>query len=682
MENLFANSSDYGSISAYNAKWEEMVTTSHNNFDMNALRVNPQRKKMVMEYAEIVGEKIYWRSVEMYINPERLSMTNSKIKQKAYTRGGIFYHHWGSDHWTLQLTGYTGLATMDALLEIERLYEVSGKILLDTKDSLLIHKTESVDPVYPVGNLQKLIGSNGSSRAAVDVANLYGENVDNGLSNNNMSRSRSYGRNINQYGLAEVDYEKRKKELEKIKVSKSQPINQLTNNKICQNLTLIYKNIADSADLSAKINDIYKELNSYVSRKENRGEYMDFNAMYQKAQGLAKEMLSGYSSTLQGEVAYDVTHMLHIGYDNHMYDLAYVPGTNAMSTYVVNNSNLPEGVSSFTAISDSSTYSASSTYSSSSTYSTNLSNDVSNYTINNLPTNTSVDKIWEYGVDSASLLNKEIELVSRIFHGSNFDASSDAIKSELYNDSSLSWLWDEVKDQNRPRYIFIYFDGRVFIGHFDSFSWGRVAQHPLVNYELRFTVCHQIILKSVGDDPSPDEDRLIGILPKPPANPPPVPAPTPPPPTPAPTPTPPPAQEKPTTKTGVVVNCHKLNVRKGPGMSHSSFEWLSRGDKVTVIGKEGEWHKVTTASGKTGYVHQDFISIDGADINATSNSIKTGIVYNCSQLNIRNKPSDSGKVVGAFKAGDKVSILGEQSGWYKVQMGSSQGYSSKKYIKA
>ncbi|MFW6014947.1 MAG: hypothetical protein ACOCRK_00755 [bacterium] len=56
---------------------------------------------------------------------------------------------------------------------------------------------------------------------------------------------------------------------------------------------------------------------------------------------------------------------------------------------------------------------------------------------------------------------------------------------------------DEILDEWRPRQVFIYFENRVYIGHFSNFSWNRVAQHPLIQYEIRFTVIREIILSSI-----------------------------------------------------------------------------------------------------------------------------------------------------------------------------------------
>lgn len=49
-------------------------------------------------------------------------------------------------------------------------------------------------------------------------------------------------------------------------------------------------------------------------------------------------------------------------------------------------------------------------------------------------------------------------------------------------------------------------------------------------------------------------------------------------------------------------------------------------------------------------------------------------------LNIRNKPSTSGAIVGKFINHNACEILGEENGWYKIKSGKVEGYVSGEYI--
>lgn len=61
-----------------------------------------------------------------------------------------------------------------------------------------------------------------------------------------------------------------------------------------------------------------------------------------------------------------------------------------------------------------------------------------------------------------------------------------------------------------------------------------------------------------------------------------------------------------------------------------------------------------------------------------------GEVFDCSKLNIRSSATSSTQdnKIGILSCGDKVQLLKECDGWYKVQTGNNiTGYVSRKYIK-
>ena len=65
----------------------------------------------------------------MYINPSKLSFSQSKIVSKQIARGGIFYHHYGEDHPTMSLSGTTGMSAMKGLKRLEMVFHASGTLL-------------------------------------------------------------------------------------------------------------------------------------------------------------------------------------------------------------------------------------------------------------------------------------------------------------------------------------------------------------------------------------------------------------------------------------------------------------------------------------------------------------------------------------------------------------------------
>ena len=58
----------------------------------------------------------------------------------------------------------------------------------------------------------------------------------------------------------------------------------------------------------------------------------------------------------------------------------------------------------------------------------------------------------------------------------------------------------------------------------------------------------------------------------------------------------------------------------------------------------------------------------------------TGKVVNADSLNVRKGPSISFDIIGKLSGGDKVKVIGESNGWYKIEYNGTHGYVSGSYI--
>lgn len=139
-------------------------------------------------------------------------------------------------------------------------------------------------------------------------------------------------------------------------------------------------------------------------------------------------------------------------------------------------------------------------------------------------------------------------------------------------------------------------------------------------------------------------------------------------------------------KKGVVKVNSALNMRSGPGSNYGVIGTLRNNDKVEIIKEVDGWYEIRF-NGKVGYASKSYITIvnEGSN-NGNESGIKEGTVYGVStNLNVRTGPGTSYQVIGYLLSGDKVKILGEENGWYKVQFnastGTKNGYVSKDYIK-
>ena len=59
---------------------------------------------------------------------------------------------------------------------------------------------------------------------------------------------------------------------------------------------------------------------------------------------------------------------------------------------------------------------------------------------------------------------------------------------------------------------------------------------------------------------------------------------------------------------------------------------------------------------------------------------ETGKVVNADSLNVRKGPSISFDIIGKLSGGDKVKVIGESNGWYKIEYNGTYGYVSGSYI--
>lgn len=123
-----------------------------------------------------------------------------------------------------------------------------------------------------------------------------------------------------------------------------------------------------------------------------------------------------------------------------------------------------------------------------------------------------------------------------------------------------------------------------------------------------------------------------------------------------------------------------VNLRSKPSLSGSVIGFVGKGSVVTVLEQSNDYfYKVRTSEGTTGYLSaaDKYISVQKA-----GSSVATGVVIY--GVNLRDKPSTSGKVIKMLSKGTKVSIVEQSNSYfYKVETESGlKGYvsTSSKYL--
>ena len=116
------------------------------------------------------------------------------------------------------------------------------------------------------------------------------------------------------------------------------------------------------------------------------------------------------------------------------------------------------------------------------------------------------------------------------------------------------------------------------------------------------------------------------------------------------------------------VTSSSLNLRTGPGTGYGSKGTLSAGTAFRVTQSSGNWFKIRTFSGVTGWISQNYAA-SGATGRVTASS-----------LNMRSQASASSSLVKTLGYGAKVQVSSISGNWAKVTSGNKTGYVSLTYL--
>lgn len=131
-----------------------------------------------------------------------------------------------------------------------------------------------------------------------------------------------------------------------------------------------------------------------------------------------------------------------------------------------------------------------------------------------------------------------------------------------------------------------------------------------------------------------------------------------------------------------------VNMRAGAGNSYKVVSVVAKGQTVTTTGKSGNWVKVT-AGGKTGYVHNKYLTTGSTSTaasttstasSASTTSTASTTVYAVSAVNVRSGPSTSYKVITSMSKGQIATKTGVSGNWAKISVNGKTGYVSSKYL--
>lgn len=118
------------------------------------------------------------------------------------------------------------------------------------------------------------------------------------------------------------------------------------------------------------------------------------------------------------------------------------------------------------------------------------------------------------------------------------------------------------------------------------------------------------------------------------------------------------------------VGVNYMNVREGPGLSYKIIgETLEEGDIVVILEcTNKEWYKINF-QGRIGYVRVLLLRDVCTDERFYAQGRASG-----EWVNLRSNPEIPGKILGTYKKGTEMIVIGIVNGWYRVRLDDKEGY--------
>ena len=427
-----------------------------------------ERIPMSLEYYQTPTQK---KEIVMYINPENLSINTAKVKQKVYTRGGIYFHHYGDDVWTMKITGTVGYAQMRGIEALEEVYFNSGALLKYQNISVSTVHTNQITSLTggslngggaSIGDmLDQLKGSGkvgsylskviGTATDALGYTGDGSKSLGSRIFGNKTSSGRSNANLFDAVANSALG----------ISGSFNKMFDNNNQSEISRAAMNSVKNLMGASQMTTGSATAYKQYFNTVMDSLNSG--LGSTTSSQIKSALAADMVMGlFGNAPRNDNVSAIMGQLNYGTKN------FFSGILGMLT-----GNFPTNTSS------------------SEHYDMPLVGTSGNY--------------YTIGRMAATELNQLVASVQSFNQRHTIDKQK----------ASQNWsdIEDELTDLFRPRQVIIYFDDRVYIGHFDNFNYSRKASTPLIYYDMSFTVTRQIkIDKAQQSNPSGGRATLGELL--------------------------------------------------------------------------------------------------------------------------------------------------------------------------
>ena len=135
-----------------------------------------------------------------------------------------------------------------------------------------------------------------------------------------------------------------------------------------------------------------------------------------------------------------------------------------------------------------------------------------------------------------------------------------------------------------------------------------------------------------------------------------------------------------------LISVNQLNVRTSPNENGQVIGTLYKNNNVNVLDKSIDgWYKIDF-NGRRAYVSSKYVNLISYKNNEVKTEVKKdpiegiGKVNINTALNVRQASTTNSRIIGSLKGGEKVNIINESNGFYKIEFNNSYGYVYSKYI--
>ena len=119
---------------------------------------------------------------------------------------------------------------------------------------------------------------------------------------------------------------------------------------------------------------------------------------------------------------------------------------------------------------------------------------------------------------------------------------------------------------------------------------------------------------------------------------------------------------------GTVVG-NSINIRTGANASAGVLGSANQGTELNVLGKNGDWYKVSYKGNNEAYISSQFLSVNKIDAAVKGNNV-----------NVRSMPSTNAAVVTTVNNGDPVTVIGQTGDWYQLAYNNGNAYINRSFV--